>query len=525
MSLPVNIDDVLSGHSVEWERLEFKQGWNPEPILQTLCAFANDFHNLDGGYIFIGIAESKGRPVLPPAGLPLASLDGIQKQIVELGYKIQPSYHPLVEPYDIGGKHVLVLRAPGGQNRPYKCPDSLSRENRSHGYYIRKGSSTVRAGQAEEIELFSLAAQVPFDDRIRQNASLGDLQPALIREHLSQIGSVLSEQADRLEFETLCRKMAIVDGPTESVLPRNVGLMFFNDQPERFFPQTQIDVVQFPEGTGGDTIIEKMFRGPINRQLNNALEYVSVNILKEYVVKRENRAQADRFWNYPYAAIEEILANAVYHRSYELREPIEVRILPDHMTITSYPGPDRSISLDALARGRLIARRYRNRRIGEFLKELRLTEGRGTGIPTAISAMQRNGSPKPKFQTDDERTYFTAILPIHPALTRNRKTGGKTGGKSGGTPTFGGESSSGDKLRDMLLFCRTPRSRAHIQAHLGLKDLKYFRERYLYAALKSGQLEMTDPQHPRSHDQKFRTTARGDALLAQAPLSFEEAQA
>lgn len=66
MHLPINIDDVLHGQIVEWERLEFKQGWNPEAVLHTMCAFANDFHNLGGGYILIGVAENQGQPVLPP---------------------------------------------------------------------------------------------------------------------------------------------------------------------------------------------------------------------------------------------------------------------------------------------------------------------------------------------------------------------------------------------------------------------------------------------------------------------------
>ena len=520
MALPINIDAILQGDSVEWERLEFKRDWNPEPILHTLCAFANDFHNLDGGYIFIGIAEEDGRPVLPPAGLQLSSLDKLQKQILSLGYSIYPPYHPIVEPYLINGKHILVLRASGGQNRPYKAAESLAKENKAFNYYIRRSSSTVRASHAEEVELMSLAAQVPFDDRLRQDATLGDLKIGLIRLHLGQIGSELSGQVEGLEYEHLCRKMGIVDGPSERLLPRNVGLMFFNERPDHFFSQAQIDVVQFPGGLAGP-IIEKTFQGPISEQLNNALEYISVNVLEEYIVKREDRAQADRFWNYPYAALEEILANAIYHRSYELREPIEVRILPDHITITSYPGPDRSISLDDLSRGTLIARRYRNRRIGEFLKELRLTEGRGTGIPTATTAMQRNGSPKPKFQTDDDRTYFTAILPVHPWVNRKSKSGGKSGGKSGVTPTLGTNSPL-DKLREMLLFCRTPRSRAHIQAHLGLKDLKNFRERYLYLGLKTNVLEMTDPGRPRAHDQKFRTTERGETALAQAVLILDD---
>ena len=69
MPLPINIDEILKGRLVEWERLEFKKGWNPEAVLHTLCAFANDFHNWGVGYIFNGIEAKQGRPILPPAGL------------------------------------------------------------------------------------------------------------------------------------------------------------------------------------------------------------------------------------------------------------------------------------------------------------------------------------------------------------------------------------------------------------------------------------------------------------------------
>ena len=168
---------------MEWERLEFKRGWNPEAVLHTLCAFANDFHNLGGGYIFIGIADNNGRPELPPAGIPAGQLDSMQKKILQ---------------------------------------------------------------------------------------------------------------------------------------------------------------------------------------------------------------------------------------------PIEVRILPDHVTITSYPGPDRSIKLSDLQSGAFISRRYRNRRIGEFLKELNLTEGRGTGIPKILRAMKANGSPAPRFKTDDNRTYFVSYFLAHPPCSFER---------------------------------------------------------------------------------------------------------
>jgi ATP-dependent DNA helicase RecG len=101
---------------------------------------------------------------------------------------------------------------------------------------------------------------------------------------------------------------------------------------------------------------------------------------QERVTKRPNRAESDRVASYPFAALEEALANAVYHRGYDQREPIEVRVNPDCIEIVSYPGPDPSIRREQLAGERIVARRYRNRRIGEFLKELELTEGRSKGI-------------------------------------------------------------------------------------------------------------------------------------------------
>ena len=80
------------------------------------------------------------------------------------------------------------------------------------------------------------------------------------------------------------------------------------------------------------------------------------------MVKHPDREKADRFDNYPYDAIEEALANAVFHRNYELQDPIEVRILPEAIEIISYNGVDPSLRQADFDAGRVRARRYRNRR-------------------------------------------------------------------------------------------------------------------------------------------------------------------
>ena len=74
--------------------------------------------------------------------------------------------------------------------------------------------------------------------------------------------------------------------------------------------------------------------------------------------------------------------------------------------IISHPGPDRSVTIEGLKNYKVINRRYRNRRIGEFLNELHLTEGRNTGFKKILNALEKNGSLKPEFETDEEHSYF-----------------------------------------------------------------------------------------------------------------------
>ena len=86
----------------------------------------------------------------------------------------------------------------------------------------------------------------------------------------------------------------------------------------------------------------------------------------------------------------------------------------------SHPGADRSISLEGLKSFRMACRRYRNRRIGEYLKELGLTEGRNTGVHKMLKALRENGSPDPLFETDEERLWFMTTIYVRRDAGRER---------------------------------------------------------------------------------------------------------
>lgn len=240
MALPINIHDLIHGSTVEWERLEFKDGWNPEDVLHTLCAFANDINNWGGGYVVIGIEEKNGRPILPPRGLPLDQIDAIQKKMQELCHTIDPYYFPVLEPVVLNHQQILVIWVPGGDNRPYKAPIRLG-EKGTKAYFVRRGSITKRANHTEEKQLFELAAKIPFDDRVHHQANLKDLSLSLIQAFLKEVGSGLYEASTSMDFAELCQKMRIVTPLPEYTKPLNIGLLLFNPHSEHFFRGAKLD--------------------------------------------------------------------------------------------------------------------------------------------------------------------------------------------------------------------------------------------------------------------------------------------
>mgnify|MGYP003295203541 CR=1 FL=1 len=97
---------------------------------------------------------------------------------------------------------------------------------------------------------------------------------------------------------------------------------------------------------------------------------------------------------------------------------VDIVIEPDFISVSNVGGPDRAVKMEDFESGTPKPRRYRNRRLGDFLKELDLTEGKSTGITTVRSKLKSNGSPAAIYEFDEERTYFSATVKIHPEFPR-----------------------------------------------------------------------------------------------------------
>jgi ATP-dependent DNA helicase RecG len=568
MALHINIEDLLSARTVESDRIEFKEGWNPDPIYRSICAFANDFDNTGGGYIFIGVEEDTVTKlaIRPVKGLTTKQIGNIQMEMIGYNNLIKPYYAPKLHVEEIDNKQIIVLWVVAGSERPYEVPESVKARQKNWKYFIRRYASTIEAKGADKEELISLSNNIPFDDRANTQARLTDISMILVKSHLFKIKSKLAEELGKRTDNEILAQMELISGPGEHEFSRNVGLMMFAEEPHHFFPNTQVDIVYFPNGEAEDFTEYPIITGPIPEQIKRTLDFIKTNFLKERVIKPKDKAESIRIWNYPLQAIEETLVNAFYHRDYQVREPIEIRVYANSIVFINYGGPDRSIQMQAFQNGVVRARRYRNRRLGDFLKELELTEGRSTGIATIHKVLKENGSPLPYFNSDEDRTFLEVEIFIHPAFVTVKHDIVIEGGDgliyinnrvdqlmsiAPDSAKYKARDKAEDAVRDIdgdidgdiargivnaldrdmvikivadarkfvneklnkiLSFCQNPKQRKEILQEIALVNNVKNYDTYMSPLIQMGWVAMTIPDKPTSPKQQYRTTLKGRVI-------------
>ena len=191
MALAINIEDLLNKQKIESNRIEFKKGWNPGSIYRSICAFANDFDDLGGGYILVGVDtdHETGMAIRPVEGVPMEKIDGILQEMVGYNNKISPYYLPRTSVEEVDGKLLIVIWCPAGSYRPYSTPANVTVKDSKEYFYIRSGTSTIEAKGEALVELRELANRIPFDERGNEEIQLEDISLILLRDYLMKVGS------------------------------------------------------------------------------------------------------------------------------------------------------------------------------------------------------------------------------------------------------------------------------------------------------------------------------------------------
>lgn len=174
--------------------------------------------------------------------------------------------------------------------------------------------------------------------------------------------------------------------------------------------------------------------------------------------------------------------NALVHRDYSIHTegmPIQLIMYENRMEIRNPGGIYGRIKIDQLGK---VQPDTRNPVIASELEVLKVTENRYSGIPTIRRTMQEYSLPQPEFL--DERGSFIVKLYKY--------------GES--VATIEAEEKE-DK--ELVLFCRIPRTRKEICEYLGLNSITYAIQTHVMPLVEKGIIKMSIPDKPKSPKQLF----------------------
>ena len=114
---------------------------------------------------------------------------------------------------------------------------------------------------------------------------------------------------------------------------------------------------------------------------------------------------------YPMPALQQIVRNAILHRTYEATNaPVRITWFDDRVEIMSPGGPFGTVTVDNFGRPGVCD--YRNPSLAEALRVLGFVQRFGVGIATARKELLANGNPEPAFEVNPAYVGVT----LRPAL-------------------------------------------------------------------------------------------------------------
>ncbi|MFA7240260.1 MAG: ATP-binding protein [Sulfuricellaceae bacterium] len=385
------LDDTESDRA---ERKESFKGDVPKKARQAVCAFANDLpgHN-ESGVLFIG-AKDDG----VPAGLDVTDQLLLSLADMKTDGNILPLPVLSVEKRVLKGAEMAVVTVMPSDMPPVKYDGRI---------WVRTGPRRALANEQEERILNEKRRykNLPFDICPVPTAKISDLSRVIFEnEFLSAaFAADVLEENGRTYAERLasCKMIVSPDDTTPTVL----GLLAIGKSPQDFLPGSYIQFLRIDGTELASSVVDE---GDIGGTLVGMLRRT------EEKLNAHNRAAIDitsgpthiREMPYPPAAIQQILYNAVLHRTYEsTNAPVRVYWFNDRIEINSPGGPYGNVTNENFGKPGITD--YRNPNIGDALKTFGFIQAFGRGIATARKAMQKNGNPEPEFDTNQSIVVCT----------------------------------------------------------------------------------------------------------------------
>jgi len=193
------------------------------------------------------------------------------------------------------------------------------------------------------------------------------------------------------------KMIASADDPTPTVL----GLLVLGLQPRDFLPGAYIQFLRIAGNELADPIAdEQVIDGPIGDLIRRIDEKMASH--NRVAIDFTSGPIETRQPDYPLVALQQIVRNAVMHRTYEATNaPIHVYWFDNLIEIASPGGPYGLVTAETFGQPGVVD--YRNPNLAEALRVLGFVQRFGFGIPTARRELARNGNPDLVFDVGPNR--------------------------------------------------------------------------------------------------------------------------
>lgn len=356
----------------------------------TAVAMANG----NGGFIVIGVSDSKKIVGIADVEKKIAELNGVLKRAT-------PLLPFSISVQKIENVDVLVVIILEGGKKPYLIDGS---------FFVCHGDAVAKATNEEIAELFL--------QRERQDTSWERFPvPEIVESDISQKAyhrvhdnMVLS---GRINSDVLIDELLYKLGMRVDDHITNAGVVMFAEKPSLFIPQSRIRLSIYANNR--DLVEVRMYDSDLVSNIENATNFISMVYGNKIIIDGLTRKEQEVV---PLVALREGLFNACVHREYEAIESfVIINLLEDRLEIKNSGRLPNGLTFDGLLSSHISI--IRNPDIANACQQAGYIEMVGSGMQRIIDTCHKNGCATPIWTTDEQSVTLT-----FPNVFHNRTVAG-----------------------------------------------------------------------------------------------------
>ncbi|RKT57211.1 RNA-binding domain-containing protein [Saccharothrix australiensis] len=373
------------------ERKESASNSNSDRIAQAICAFANDLaDHRQPGVLFIGVRDNGTLSGVPVTDQLLQNLASFRDQ-----GNILPPPSLTVRKLCTPDGEVAVVEVQPSNTPPVRYKGQI---------WVRVGPRRAVANSEDERRSNERrrSLDLPFDSRPVLGATKGDLDLGLFEELM--IPSLVPPAVLAANGRTTDQRLAALRLTSPDGVPTTAGLITIGRDPISWVPGAWVQFLRVDGTTLADPLNDdKRFDGPLPEVLRQLDEILVLNIRS--AVDFTSGTTEARVPDYPIVALQQVVRNALMHRSYEhTNAPVRITWYRDRVEVVSPGGPFGVVTTETFGQG---LTDYRNPTLAEVMRGLGYVQRFGAGIPVTISSLAANGNPKAEFTPTQSHVAVT----------------------------------------------------------------------------------------------------------------------